>query len=144
MRRLTILILMICCAHLGAQDSFFSLSDATEEAESEEKPIVLIFSGSDWCKPCIALKKTILETNQFQDFSKKLVMLHLDFPYKKTNRLSKKQTQHNEDLAEKFNPQGQFPKVILINAQQERLGEVVYQKDMEVDRFIKEIQTILQ
>ena len=48
----------------------------------------MIFSGSDWCKPCINLKQSILLTDEFAKFSgEEMVLLELDFPYKKKNKL---------------------------------------------------------
>ena len=143
MRQLTILILMICCAQLGAQDTFFSISDALQEAETEDKPIMLVFSGSDWCKPCIELKKSVLDSPEFQSFSEEVILLHLDFPYKKSNRLSKNQTKHNEQLADEFNPQGQFPKIILINSDRKYMGEVVYEKGLKPTQFIDHLKPLL-
>lgn len=42
-------------------------------------------------------------------------MFNADFPRKKTNALSKEQTAENEKLAEKYNPNGQFPLIILLD-----------------------------
>ena len=50
------------------------------------------------------------------DFAKdNLVLLNLDFPAKKANRLSEEQTEHNEALAEKYNKKGVFPLLVVLN-----------------------------
>lgn len=95
---------------------------AIEQSQKENKPILLVFSGSDWCKPCIRLEEKVFKSEEFKQFaSDKLILLKADFPRKRKNKLSKTQKKHNEALAEKYNKKGQFPLVLLINSQ----GKVV-------------------
>ncbi len=92
-------------------------SKAKEIAKTEKKLILLKFSGSDWCVPCIKLQKQIIDSDEFHFFSEKnLVLMNADFPRLKKNKLSKEEQQLNEALAEKFNKEGVFPKLILINS----------------------------
>jgi len=89
---------------------------AIENSISEDKNILLVFSGSDWCKPCIRLEQQVFEKETFKNFAdKKLILLRADFPRKRKNKLSKSQTQHNEGLAEKYNTSGQFPLVLILD-----------------------------
>lgn len=90
---------------------------AKETAAKEHRYILLNFSGSDWCAPCIKLKNEVFESESFAVIAnEKLVLLHADFPRQKKNQLSKAQTSHNEMLAEKYNPSGQFPLTLLLSA----------------------------
>jgi len=85
-------------------------------AGKETMPTLLIFSGSDWCKPCIQLKKEVLDTPTFQKYAEaNLILKEVDFPYKKANRLPKEKRDSNDALAAKYNPQGIFPSLILID-----------------------------
>ena len=60
----------------------------TSTANNENKNIVMVFAGSDWCAPCIKLEKYILESDDFKNYAKEhWVLLKLDFPKKE-----KKQT----------------------------------------------------
>ena len=43
--------------------------DALAMAKKENKHILMIFSGSDWCRPCIRLKTSILDNKKFQDWA---------------------------------------------------------------------------
>jgi thioredoxin-related protein len=89
---------------------------ATNAAKEEHKYILLNFSGSDWCAPCIKLKKEVFESEQFSTLAEnKLVLVRADFPRSKKNQLSKAQVQHNEALAEKYNPDGKFPYTLLLD-----------------------------
>ena len=100
------------------------IQKASEQAKKEDKAIMLYFSGSDWCKPCIMLKKEVMNTEAFQNYAKdKLVLVELDFPRMKKNRLSSEQTNHNESLAEKYNKEGSFPMVVFINSDGKVLGK---------------------
>ena len=99
--------------------------DTAKSKAGDEKLILMSFRGSDWCAACKRLEKSFFEDSEFQSFaSENLVLLKLDFPIKKDNRLSKEQTAHNEALAEKYNPEGKFPRVLLFNGSGELLGEI--------------------
>ena len=90
--------------------------DAFEIAKKEHKLILLNFSGSDWCGPCIKLHKDVFTMDEFNTLAEDhLVLVNADFPRAKKNQLSKVQQQLNEELAEKYNVQGDFPLTVLIN-----------------------------
>ena len=137
MKQVTLLLLLLFSIGAFAQDEFLTFEDALLEAEEDDKPIMLVFSGSDWCKPCIELKKNILESESFDKVKQKLIYMNLDFPYKKVNKLSKKQTRHNEQLADRYNKQGHFPRVVLVNSTEEVVREVSYLKGMTPEEFIE-------
>lgn len=86
------------------------------EAAQAHKLIVLNFSGSDWCGPCIRMRKEIFESDTFQKYAQQnLVLVRADFPRLKKNQLSKEQTRLNETLADKYNSEGKFPLTILLD-----------------------------
>ena len=88
---------------------------AKQKAKDEHKYILLSFSGSDWCIPCIRLHKDIFESKVFTDFADEhLELLNADFPRLKKNQLSKEQQKSNEALADKYDPQGSFPYTVLL------------------------------
>jgi thioredoxin-related protein len=90
---------------------------AKTEATEKGKYILLNFSGSDWCGPCMKLKKEVLDSEAFLKFAEdKLVLVRADFPRNKKNKLSPEQTKQNEALAEKYNREGKFPLTVLIDA----------------------------
>jgi len=90
---------------------------AKEKAAKENKYILLNFSGSDWCAPCIKMKQEVFESEAFSSLAdKELILVRADFPRSKKNQLSKEQTKHNEALAEKYNPSGKFPLTLLLDA----------------------------
>jgi thioredoxin-related protein len=121
------------------------MEQAKTEAKAEHKLIFLYFSGSDWCGPCIKLKKDIYESEEFGAFANEhLVLVKADFPRQKKNQLDKKQTQHNEVLAEKYNNKGKFPFSVLINADGKVLKEWDgYPKDLSIASLKGEIKAYL-
>lgn len=91
---------------------------AQEEARAQQKQILLNFSGSDWCAPCILMKREVFEKEAFQHFANEnLILVRADFPRNKKNQLDPAQKTHNEKLAERYNPQGKFPLTLLLDAE---------------------------
>ena len=106
-----------------------SYEDSVEKAQTENKKIILVFQGSDWCAPCIKLSKEIWSSEVFIDHSEKnYVLLQADFPRKKKNMLSETQQKANNFLAEKYNPNGYFPFVVVLDKNGEVLGRTGYKK----------------
>lgn len=90
---------------------------ARELAREENKVILLNFSGSDWCGPCMRLRKELFDSEAFQQLAdSSLVLMNADFPRGKKNQLSKDLQRQNEILADRYNPAGKFPYTVLLNA----------------------------
>lgn len=115
---------------------------AKRRAMLENKLILVEFSGSDWCGPCIRLRKEIFETREFKQFAdSSLVLLNADFPRLKKNQLSKEQQKKNDQLAEDYNPEGIFPKTMLLTPG----GKVIRTWDgypnLALDQFINQLKS---
>ena len=55
--------------------------EAYQKSINEDKPIMANFTGSDWCGWCKRLKKAVFDTEVFQNWAKKnVVLLELDYP----------------------------------------------------------------
>lgn len=88
---------------------------ARETARQEHKYILLNFSGSDWCGPCIRLHDEVFESQSFKKLAgDNLVLLNADFPRLKKNQLSPEQQKQNEHLADLYNSKGSFPLTVLL------------------------------
>lgn len=89
---------------------------AQQKAKQEHKLVLLNFSGSDWCGPCIRLHQEIFESAVFKNFAdSNLILINADFPRKKKNQLSDEQQKKNNSLADKYNAQGSFPYTVLLD-----------------------------
>lgn len=117
--------------------------EAAKQAKKEHKHILINFSGSDWCSPCIRLRKEILETPEFETYaSDQLVLVRADFPRQKKNRLPIAQVKLNEALAERFNPDGKFPYTLLLDETGKVLKTWEGFPDESPENFVKEITDI--
>lgn len=94
--------------------------EAAKKTAAENKELILLnFSGSDWCIPCIKLHKNIIETEDFKKLQADHVILYInaDFPRNKKNQLSAELKKENATLADQYNPKGLFPYTLLLNAE---------------------------
>ena len=99
---------------------------AKELAAKNHQFILLSFSGSDWCGPCIRLHKEIFNSDVFSKYADSaLVLVNADFPRQKKNQLSKDLQAQNDQLADKYNNKGAFPYTVLLDAN----GKVIKQWD---------------
>ena len=94
-----IVLLSLLMMSFTTWETNFEKAKAT--ATKEHKYILLNFSGSDWCGPCIRMHKEIFDNDAFQQFAtQKLVMMNADFPRQKKNQLSKDLQKQNDQLLE--------------------------------------------
>jgi thiol:disulfide interchange protein len=85
MRIFSILVFSLVLA-AGWENDF---EEAKKHAEKEHKLILLNFSGSDWCVPCIQFRKLVLDAAPFTTFAtENLVLVNADFPRLSKNQLS--------------------------------------------------------
>ena len=89
---------------------------AKQTAKEKHELILLNFSGSDWCGPCIRMRREIFDNTSFLSVAdNNLVMVNADFPRNKKNQPDKAIKKQNEALADKYNPEGKFPYTLLID-----------------------------
>ncbi|CAM3519762.1 thioredoxin family protein [Flavobacterium gelidilacus] len=138
MNRVVIIICFLVTSIVSAQDWKTSFDDAKTEAAKDAKNIILVFSGSDWCAPCIKLDRSIWQSDAFKNASSEnWILLKADFPKKKANALSEEQTKINQELAEIYNPEGSFPKVVILNNEGKVLGIMGYEKITAEEYIVK-------
>ena len=142
MKKLFLSILLLFSAFSFSQDWKYNFEEAKQIASEEGKNIIIVFSGSDWCAPCIKLDKNIWQSEVFQkEASKEWIIVRADFPRKKANTLSKEQTEHNRMLADKFNQEGSFPLVVILDKNGKVLGKMGF-KNVSPEEYIKMIHAL--
>ena len=128
----------------GAGEELNWLTDynkAKEVAKKKGLPILVDFTGSDWCIWCIRLDENILSKKDFVTYANdNLVLLKLDFPRKK--KLSKEETKANNDLAAKFGIRG-FPTIVLLDKNGKEVGRTGYQ-DMTPAEYVEHIKSFVK
>jgi len=136
MKKWTLIISLLFSSLITAQKWESDWSVAAELAQKNHQNVVLVFSGSDWCAPCIKLDKGIWQSTEFQEYAKDhWTMLRADFPRKKANQLSDTQKNKNTQLAEKYNKKGYFPLVIVLDPNGTILGQTGF-KNISVKEYI--------
>jgi thioredoxin-related protein len=98
---------------LAAPKWYTDLDEAKAVAAKENKPLLVDFTGSDWCGYCIKLHAEVFDKPEFEAFAKNYVLVELDFPNKKPQPAEEKAK--NKAIQAKFAVSG-FPTVLLIDA----------------------------
>lgn len=94
------------------------MEEAQALARSGHRHILVNFSGSDWCGPCIVLRKEVFDDPGFGSLAdSSLVLVNADFPRMRKNQLPKEQQEANDKLADRYNPTGIFPLTLLLTAE---------------------------
>lgn len=118
-----------------ADDGFGTdVAAAVAEAKKQDKDIMLLFTGSDWCPPCKKLDTEVFSQPEFvPGVGDNYVLVMLDFP--KSAELSEQLQQQNEAMAKKFGVEG-FPTVIMVDTSLQPFAFAGYQ-DGGAANFIK-------
>lgn len=137
------LILMFVSTAVFAQNWQTDFDKSKKLAVAENRTIILVFQGSDWCAPCMKLEKEIWETQEFIAYAKQNYIMHkADFPRKKKNQADSEQVKKNKELAAKYNTKGYFPFVVVIDKNGTVLGETGYKK-MTPEQYIKHLNSFI-
>jgi thioredoxin-related protein len=130
---------------MHGQDWLYSLDEAKQIAKKENRYILLNFSGSDWCGPCIRMRKEIFDNNVFIKMAdSSLVLVNADFPRMKKNQLSIVQQAINNRMADQYNANGKFPFTVLLDANGKVLKEWDGFPSLKPEQFCSEIKSIIQ
>ncbi|MCX6889138.1 MAG: thioredoxin family protein [Verrucomicrobia bacterium] len=120
MRPLLFLLAVFAAVAASAAEPVWltDLDAAKAQAVKENKPVLVDFTGSDWCPPCKALHKNVFESAEFTAVASKYVLVELDYP-RKTPQAPELKAK-NAELSKQFGITG-FPTVLLIDG---KSGEV--------------------
>ena len=94
---------------------------ARAQAQAEQKPIVLDFTGSDWCGWCMTMRRMVLDTPDFYTYARnKFVLMEVDLP-RDTTKMTNEQIRQNNALAQQYKV-NTFPTVLVITADGQLIG----------------------
>ena len=138
-----IFIIVLCFTAMSFTTWQPDFEKAKQIAKEKHQLILLNFSGSDWCGPCMRMQKEIFEDEVFSRMSDStLVLVNADFPRDKKNQLDKLTKKQNELLADKYDPTGKFPFTLLLDAN----GNILHSWDglpnENAELFAKQIKSI--
>ena len=127
----------------GHKDWLTNFEEAKTNAASKGKFILMSFSGSDWCANCMRLDKDLFQNEAFKSYANEnLVLLNLDFPAKKKNKLPEELTKQNEMLFEKYNKSNAFPAVVIVDAEGNMVGKMKYPLS-DAKSYLANIQSLV-
>lgn len=116
------------------------LKKINEQAEAENKLIAVYFSGSDWCSNCLRFKNDVLSKPEAgQLLQRDYIYYVADFPQRKKQEKPEKEA--NKFLAEKLNPEGIFP-VLVITDRSWNVKEKIYRAS-PVEAVVNRLQAHL-
>lgn len=125
---------------LAAKEGWLDdLEKAKAQARTENKKILLDFTGSDWCGWCQKLDKEVFSQPAWKDYAAKhLVLVEVDFP--RGFKLPDATKKQNDELQKKFKIGG-FPTIVIISAGGAKKGELGYVAGGP-EAFIKELKKV--
>ena len=142
MKKRWVLIALFMVTFGYSQNWKTNFEEAKKEASDQNKKILLVFSGSDWCAPCIKLDNVVWKSDAFKSESEKnWVICKADFPKKKINQLTTELAESNNKLAEKYNKSGSFPLVILLDKTGKVIGMTGF-KNVSASEYIQLIHSL--
>src|SRR5690606_26422501 len=113
------------------QEWFSDLDEAVDHAISQNKKVFLFFSVPDACEACERLEEKILTSDVFLDYAKNhYVLTRLEFLNTPGYSLAPEIKAQNLLIVEKYNKDGFFPLVVVLDTHRRVMGKVgVYQNE---------------
>ena len=103
---------------LDWKDNF---KDALKKSKKEKKPILIYFTGSDWCGPCKVLDKKLFHSEKFKNLADRdLILYEADNPRNK-DLVSSEKMKENYKLIRKYKIKS-YPTLVLVNHKGKMVG----------------------
>ncbi|WP_276132591.1 thioredoxin family protein [Polluticoccus soli] len=109
-----VLLILLAVVTMSLDDTT-RLQQAKQVAKTEQRLILIHFTGSDWCGPCKKMHKRVFQSDSFNTFATKhLVMIEADFP--KNKDLDGDIRKENKELARRYQKSQSYPYTVLLDA----------------------------
>ena len=130
--------MLLACAPVNAQLWKTDLDEAFKESAQSGRNVLLFFSVSDACDICRRLDHDVFQSEEFADYAKdNLILVKLDF---KIQNGSDKSGQLL--IVEKYNKDGFFPWVVLINKNQKVVGKLPLYEEQTARQYVAQIRSV--
>jgi protein disulfide-isomerase len=124
----------------GEAEWLTDFEKAREKAEKADLPILMNFSGSDWCGWCIRLDKQVFSKKQFREYAEdNLVLFLADFPMRKDQ--AKDLEKQNKRLLGKYGVRG-FPTIVLADSKGDVIARTGYQPG-GAEKYVSHLRKLL-
>ncbi len=119
--------------------------EAARKVAAEKKlPLLLNFTGSDWCGWCKHMDKTVFSQEVWSTYAKQnLMLVWLDFPQDKA-LVPEKYVARNKALSTLFGIEGYPAYIILDDDGKKQLGQLGADRELTPDAFIDKIKAVLK
>lgn len=116
MKNILFIIILTLSISINAQENNglvwqTNAQEAINESLITNKPVLMFFTGSDWCGWCIKLQKEVFITGEFIEWASDYILLELDFPKRK--KIEPEIAQQNAQLQNMLKVRG-YPTVFII------------------------------
>jgi protein disulfide-isomerase len=135
-------LVALSAASMAAESGWLTDYEAAKkQAKEENKPILINFTGTDWCGWCIRIEKEVFSKDEFKAYAKEnLVLMEVDFPEKK------KQTDEvkaqNKALDKEFKIEG-YPTIFLIDSEGKKLSEDIGYREGGAQAYVDHLKELL-
>ncbi len=148
MKSVVLCFVMVFALNITAQEKELNwLTDiemAKQLSKSHDKPVLLYFTGSDWCAPCKKLKADFFNSERFHEKADAFVLVKVDLP-RRNGLISPEQRRMNMLINQDYNKRGSFPTLVGLDADGKVLGDIIgYGRNIGTDDHFAFLDKILK
>lgn len=124
------------------KDWHITLESALISAIRQKKKLFVLFTGADWCGPCKALKKNVLDSSEFRRLSKKFEVVYINMPRVTDRKFNAVQRNYNQRLSKELRAQGAVPCAIIMDRSGRQIDRITGFRN-KAD-YLKKLEHILK
>jgi protein disulfide-isomerase len=118
-----------------------TIEEAQGLSKENNKPVLVFFTGSDWCPWCVGIYEYCMNTSQFAEFAAKdLNLVMIDFP--KKIEVSEERKNYCKTTLDSFKITG-LPTVVILDSNGVQLGTTGYEDGYDGVAFVNELKKII-
>ena len=134
----TLATIFVSATATAGSEWMTNIDSAIAKAKQEKKSVLVEFTGSDWCPPCIMMHKKVFSKKEFTDAAQKdFILVKIDIP-KKNKTLYKE----NSKVMSKYKVRG-VPTVILFSEEGKEFHRFSASQYPSVSRFLTHLKSSL-
>ena len=115
---------------------------ATNAAATDGKPVLLDFTGSDWCGWCMLMENKVFCTQEWEDWAAtNIYLVAIDFP-NDTSKVPDEYQTRNRELSKQFGVR-EYPTFIVLDSKGRKLGQLGADRNATPAKFIRQLCDVL-
>lgn len=111
-----------CCS--AADDWGTDLAQGLDEAAKGDRPVLVEFTGSDWCSACKIMEANVLPNKDFKAFVAKnrMVTVQLDYP-NGADKVTPEQRRVRQEIADRYGIRA-YPTLLVLDSKGQPYGRI--------------------